>query len=78
MPVLSETLSNALFFILIDLSSSILLGYLISPLQIIATVRGLSLIHISRIRKKLEEAGLRDFIRTRKGLGYLIEEKEHD
>ena len=35
-------------------------------------------VNIARIRKKLEEAGLRDFIRTRKGLGYLIEEKEHD
>ena len=35
-------------------------------------------VNIARIRKKLEETGLRDFIRTRKGLGYLIEEKEHD
>lgn len=35
-------------------------------------------VNIARIRKKLEEAGLRDFVRTRKGLGYLIEEKEHD
>ena len=35
-------------------------------------------VNIARIRKKLEEAGLRDFIRTRKGLGYLIGESEHD
>lgn len=35
-------------------------------------------VNIARIRKKLEEAGLRDFILTRKGLGYLIEEKHHD
>lgn len=35
-------------------------------------------VNIARIRKKLEEIGLRDFIQTRKGLGYLIEEKVHD
>ena len=35
-------------------------------------------VNIARIRKKLEEIGLRDFIQTRKGLGYLIEEKLHD
>ncbi len=29
-------------------------------------------VNIARIRKKLEEIGLRDFIQTRKGLGYLI------
>lgn len=31
-------------------------------------------VNITRIRKKLEEIGLTDFIRTRKGLGYLVEE----
>ena len=35
-------------------------------------------VNIARIRKKLEEAGLRDFILTRKGLGYLIEDKHRD
>ena len=31
-------------------------------------------INISRLRKKLEQAGLSDFITTKKGLGYIIEE----
>ncbi|MBC5687587.1 response regulator transcription factor [Mediterraneibacter sp. NSJ-55] len=30
-------------------------------------------VNITRIRKKLEEADLRDFIKTKKGIGYLIE-----
>lgn len=30
-------------------------------------------VNISRIRRKLENAGLRDFIRTKTGLGYIIE-----
>lgn len=31
-------------------------------------------VNITRLRKKLEEIGLYDFIKTRKGLGYIIEE----
>lgn len=31
-------------------------------------------INISRLRKKLEQAGLSDFITTKKGLGYMIQE----
>ena len=30
-------------------------------------------VNITRIRKKLEEADLREFIKTKKGIGYLIE-----
>lgn len=30
-------------------------------------------VNVTRLRKKLEEAGVHDFIRTKKGLGYLIE-----
>ncbi|HEY8349186.1 MAG TPA: response regulator transcription factor [Clostridiales bacterium] len=30
-------------------------------------------VNMNRLRKKLEEASIRDFIRTKKGLGYLIE-----
>lgn len=32
-------------------------------------------VNVGRLRKKLEEAGLRDFIVTKKGLGYLVEEE---
>lgn len=31
-------------------------------------------VNVTRLRKKLEEAGLADFIRTKKGLGYLVED----
>lgn len=31
-------------------------------------------VNVARLRKKLEEAGLADFVVTRKGLGYLVEE----
>ena len=30
-------------------------------------------VNVARLRKKLESAGLTDFIRTRKGAGYLVE-----
>lgn len=30
-------------------------------------------VNIARLRRKLEAAGLPDFIRTRKGAGYLVE-----
>ena len=30
-------------------------------------------VNINRLRRKLEAAGLRDFIRTKKGMGYLVE-----
>ena len=30
-------------------------------------------VNIARLRKKLENAGLTDFIGTKKGLGYIIE-----
>ena len=30
-------------------------------------------VNVTRLRKKLESAGLTDFIRTRKGAGYLVE-----
>ena len=30
-------------------------------------------VNVARLRKKLESAGLTDFIRTRKGTGYLVE-----
>ncbi|MDD3213427.1 MAG: DNA-binding response regulator, partial [Eubacteriales bacterium] len=30
--------------------------------------------NVARLRKKLDEAGLPDFITTRKGRGYLVEE----
>ena len=30
-------------------------------------------VNIARLRRKLESAGLADFIRTKKGLGYLVE-----
>lgn len=30
-------------------------------------------VNVSRIRRKLENAGLRDFIRTKSGLGYIVE-----
>ena len=37
----------------------------------------LSLIHIlTRLRKKLEEIGLCEFIKTRKGIGYQIREEQ--
>ena len=29
-------------------------------------------VNMTRLRKKLEEAGMRDFVVTKKGLGYLI------
>lgn len=29
-------------------------------------------VNVTRLRKKLEEAGLTDFIQTKKGVGYLI------
>ena len=32
-------------------------------------------VNISRLRKKLEKAGLPGMLATRKGLGYIIEEK---
>ena len=31
-------------------------------------------VNVNRLRRKLEAAGLPDFIRTRKGAGYLVEE----
>ena len=31
-------------------------------------------VNVNRLRRKLEEAGLEDFIRTKKGLGYIVEE----
>ncbi len=31
-------------------------------------------VNMTRIRRKLEEIGLKDFIRTKKGMGYLVEE----
>ena len=34
-------------------------------------------VNIARIRKKLEEIGLGELIKTRKGLGYLVEEEHH-
>lgn len=30
-------------------------------------------VNVARLRRKLEAAGLTDFIRTKKGIGYLIE-----
>ena len=30
-------------------------------------------VNVARLRKKLENAGLSDFIKTKKGLGYIIE-----
>lgn len=30
-------------------------------------------VNVTRLRKKLEETGLRDYIRTKKGIGYLVE-----
>ena len=30
-------------------------------------------VNVSRLKKKLEEAGLMDFITTKKGIGYLIQ-----
>lgn len=33
-------------------------------------------VNMTRLRKKLEGAGLRDFIVTKKGMGYLIPETE--
>lgn len=30
-------------------------------------------VNVTRLRRKLEAAGLRDFITTKKGIGYLIE-----
>ena len=30
-------------------------------------------VNVNRLRKRLEQAGLTDFIATRKGMGYLIE-----
>ena len=30
-------------------------------------------VNVARLRKKLEGVGLRDFIVTRKGLGYMVE-----
>ena len=32
-------------------------------------------VNITRIRKKLEEAGINDFIKTKRGLGYIIGEQ---
>ena len=32
-----------------------------------------AIMNVARLRKKLESAGLTDFIRTRKGAGYLVE-----
>ena len=31
-------------------------------------------VNITRVRKKLEELGVKDFIRTKKGMGYLVED----
>ena len=33
-------------------------------------------VNITRLRKKLEQAGLTDFIVTRKGMGYLISDED--
>ena len=33
-------------------------------------------VNITRLRKKLEQAGLTDFIVTRKGIGYLISDED--
>ena len=33
-------------------------------------------VNVNRLRRKLEAAGLPDFIRTKKGVGYLVEEQE--
>ena len=33
-------------------------------------------VNITRLRKKLEQAGLIDFIVTRKGMGYLISDED--
>ena len=30
-------------------------------------------VNVARLRKKLEEAGVKDLIRTKKGIGYLVE-----
>ena len=30
-------------------------------------------VNITRLRKKLEEAGLKDYIKTKKGIGYVVE-----
>lgn len=30
-------------------------------------------VNVTRLRRKLEEAGLENFIRTKKGVGYLVE-----
>ena len=30
-------------------------------------------VNMTRLRRKLEEMGLKDFIKTKKGIGYLIE-----
>lgn len=35
-------------------------------------------VNITRLRKKLEDAGLANFITTRKGLGYCLEEETHE
>ena len=32
-------------------------------------------VNMTRLRKKLEEIGLKDFIETKKGLGYLLSDK---
>ena len=29
-------------------------------------------VNVARLRKKLEQAGMQDFIRTKKGIGYLV------
>ena len=31
-------------------------------------------VNVTRLRKKLEEAGVKDFITTKKGIGYFIEQ----
>ena len=33
-------------------------------------------VNVNRLRRKLDELGLTDFIRTKKGMGYLIENDE--
>ena len=30
-------------------------------------------VNVARLRKKLDSSGLEDFIRTKKGMGYLVE-----
>jgi DNA-binding response OmpR family regulator len=30
-------------------------------------------VNVTRLRKKLQEAGMEDYIKTKKGLGYIIE-----